>query len=398
MRIALNTTAFIPGKMGGIETYFRKILACLQKVNTGDDYFLLVDSHYTDEYLLTSPNFNKVMCNFTEPSLLWFIRGVLRNTLKFDILKPVLNRLPVDIIHHPFSTLIPPGLKIPSVLTFHDIQHEFFPEFFVGAEMKNRRDFSRRSAIEATRIIAISEHVKSSLVDKYQVSPDKIDVVYNGYGHEYQVMDSDRELELVKMKYALDRPFMYYPAATWPHKNHKKLLEAMRLLSDKYNFDGNLVLTGVAKQSNNEILGDIDRLRLTDRVKILGYLPYGDIPSLYNLARLLVYPSLFEGFGLPLVEAMACGCPIVCSNVTAMPEVVKNAALFFTPTSEEDIADKIWSVWNDDSLRGQLVLKGRERVKQFQWERSARETIEVYRKALVVSASATKISPKGVGG
>jgi glycosyltransferase involved in cell wall biosynthesis len=236
------------------------------------------------------------------------------------------------------------------------------------------------------------------LVDKYQVSPDKIDVVYNGYGHEYQVMDSDRELELVKMKYALDRPFMYYPAATWPHKNHKKLLEAMRLLSDKYNFDGNLVLTGVAKQSNNEILGDIDRLRLTDRVKILGYLPYGDIPSLYNLARLLVYPSLFEGFGLPLVEAMACGCPIVCSNVTAMPEVVKNAALFFTPTSEEDIADKIWSVWNDDSLRGQLVLKGRERVKQFQWERSARETIEVYRKALVVSASATKISPKGVGG
>ena len=387
MNIAFNTTAFIPGRMGGTETYFRQLLETLQKVDAENSYSLLIDSHYASEFPLSNPRFNQVKCNFTEPSFLWFVRGVLRNALKVDILKPVLNRLPVDLIHHPFSILNPPGLKIPSVLTFHDMQHEFLPQFFSGKEMRTGRELSRESAEKATRIIAISGHVKTSLVEKYQVPADKVDVVYNGYGEEYRVIDDRDELERVRSRYGLDRPFLYFPAATWPHKNHRRLLAALRILVDRYRFDGQLVLTGISMKAHDEILGEIGRLDLGEQVKILGYLPYSELPYLYNLARLLVFPSLFEGFGLPLVEAMACGCPVVCSDVTAIPEVVGPAGLLFNPNAEEDIAAKVWSAWNDEELRKELVAQGFQRAELFRWENTALQTIEVYKKALGVAPS-----------
>jgi len=388
MRIAFNTTAFIPGKMGGTETYFRELLASLQQADTENDYSLLIDAHYAAEFPLTSPRFKKVACNFTEPSFLWLVRGVLRNTLKVDILKSVLNRLPVDLIHHPFSILNPPGLKIPSVLTFHDMQHEFLPQFFSDREMRTGRELSRTSAEDATRIIAISAHVKTSLVKKYQIPADKIDVVYNGYSPEYRVIDDRAALAQIRDKYALECPFLYFPAATWPHKNHKRLLAALRLLVDDPRFDGDLVLTGISMKAHDELLTEIERLRLTERVKILGYLPYAELPYLYNLARLLVFPSLFEGFGLPLVEAMACGCPVACSNVTAIPEVVGNAGLLFDPTSEEQIAVAVRDLWENEERRKQLITQGFERARRFRWENAARETIDVYKKALGIASSA----------
>jgi glycosyltransferase involved in cell wall biosynthesis len=120
---------------------------------------------------------------------------------------------------------------------------------------------------------------------------------------------------------------------------------------------------------------------LEDTVKVLGYLPYDHLPYLYTLARLLVYPSLFEGFGIPLIEAMALGCPVACSNVTSIPEVIGDAGVTFDPASVEDIAEKVSGLWNDESLRRDLRIKGLERVRVFTWENTARETIKVYKKA-----------------
>ncbi len=160
------------------------------------------------------------------------------------------------------------------------------------------------------------------------------------------------------------------------------LLAAVGLLKEKYLFDGQLVLTGIAKKSNDEILQEIAMLKLDDAVKILGYIPYEDLPYLYNMARLLVFPSLFEGFGIPLVEAMACGCPIVCSNATSIPEVVGDAGVIFDPFSPEDMAEKIWQLWNDDVKLQDMRIWGMERAKLFSWDNTARQTIEVYRKAL----------------
>ncbi len=382
MNIGINLVGFIPGAIGGVETYIRNLINCLQKIDHYNDYVLLCDDHYAKEFELFNRSFRMQSINYTQPSLMWLLRGVLRNAVNIDILRPVYNRLELDVIHHPFSILNPMETRIPAVLTFLDMQHEYFPQFFSPREMKMRKEFYRPSAEQATRIIAISSHVKSSLVERYGISSEKIDVVYLGCDDRYKKYDDEDMLHTIRLKYGLDRPFMYYPAATWPHKNHKMLLAAVGLLKEKYLFDGQLVLTGIAKKSNDEILQEITRLKLDDTVKILGYIPYEDLPYLYNMARLLVFPSLFEGFGIPLVEAMACGCPIVCSNATSIPEVVGDAGVIFDPFSPEDMAEKIWQLWNDDVKLQDMRIRGMERAKLFSWDNTARQTIEVYRKAL----------------
>jgi glycosyltransferase involved in cell wall biosynthesis len=371
--------------MGGLETYLRNLLDSLQRIDHDNSYVVLCDDHYAKEFQLFNESFRIVSMNYTQPSLMWLVRGVLRNTVKLDILRPAFNRLKVDAIHHPFSILNPMSIKLPSVLTFVDMQHEFLPQFFSPSEMKMRKEFSRPSAEQATRIIAISEHVKSSLVERYGISPRKIDVIYLGYDSRYRVYDTGI-LQETRSKYGLHRPFMYYPGATWPHKNHKMLLAALSIMKNRYPFDGQLVLTGIAKKSYSDILEEMRRSGLGDMVKVLGYLPYEELPYLYNLARIMVFPSLFEGFGIPLVEAMACGCPIACSNATSIPEVVGDAGVIFDPYSPEDMAEKIWKLWNDEKQLKAMRVRGMERAKMFNWEDTARRTIEVYRKAVERSA------------
>jgi glycosyltransferase involved in cell wall biosynthesis len=185
---------------------------------------------------------------------------------------------------------------------------------------------------------------------------------------------------VIKSNYGLHSPFLYYPAATWPHKNHIRLLKALKILKDEYRFDGKLVLSGIAMQMHPMILEEIKLLDLSGTVKVLGYLPEEELPYLYNLARLMVFPSLFEGFGIPLVEAMACGCPIVCSNVTSIPEVVGEAAVMFSPDSVEDMAEKIWALWNNDKQLQIMKQSGLRRVQFFSCEEMTRKTLDVYAK------------------
>jgi len=385
MNIGINILHFKPGKVGGTETYLRNLLENLQTVDTTNEYTLILSRLNAPGIEIRGKNFRKLVKNYSIPSTGWFCRGVLRNTLKVDILRTVYDRLKLDVIHHPFTTLNPNRLKTKSILTFHDMQHEFYPEFFSADELEYRRQTYRPSAEEAIRIVAISEHVKSCLVERYQLSPDKIDVIYNGFSAGYRIIDDPSKLLAIKNRYGLTRPFLYYPAATWPHKNHKKLLMAVKLLIDKHDFDGDLVLSGANFKAHSEVMQEASRLGLEKSIKALGYLPYEDLPALFNLARIMVYPSLFEGFGIPLVEAMACGCPVICSDRTSLPEVAGDAALQVDPTSPEDIAEKIWAAWNDESTLDLLRKRGLARAAFFSWEEMARKTLAVYRKTVETS-------------
>ncbi len=381
MHIGLNIIGLPLGAWGGVETYFRNLLHYVQQVDSRNEYTLLIDERNVSEFPLSSPLFSLRTYDFSRPSLQWFIRAVLRHGFGSDILKPLLKRIQLDVMHHPFTVLTPPGLSTPSVLTFHDMQQEYSPEFFSARELRWRRHTYRSSAEEATRIIAISEFTKQCLTDRYQISPDKIDVIYEGYGPEYRIMEDREALNGIRKKYELFRPFLYYPAASWPHKNHRTLLAALRILCDRRGFDGELVLTGIAMQAHGDMLKEIQRLGLSDRVKVLGYLPYDELPFLYNLARVMVFPSLFEGFGIPLVEAMACGCPVVCSGTTSIPEVVGDAGATFDPLSAENMAEAINAVWQSDSRREDMRARGRRRAELFNWEITARKTIDTYERA-----------------
>lgn len=383
MKIALNALNFAPGKMGGTETYFRKLYENLQRLDDGFCFTVACLDEVASELTPFSTNTDLfIIRKYSKNDPRRHVLSFLKKAFSIDYVKWSMTSLDADLIHFPFTFMYPMGLKRPSVLTFHDMQHEFFPEFFSPRKLKRRDREYRVSVAAANRIIAISEFTKQCLVERYGESPQKIDVVYLGIDAEYQPVKEQRTLHEVKAKYGLDRPFLYYPAATWPHKNHKRLLAAIRIIMDRYGFDGDLVLTGVPKQSHDDVGNEIDRLRLTEQVKLLGYIPYEELPTLYSLARLLVFPSLFEGFGIPLVEAMACGCPVLCSNSSSMPEVVGNAGGLFDPASEEDMAERIWSVWNDDALILEMSTKGVERAKHFTWETTARNTLEVYKKAI----------------
>jgi glycosyltransferase involved in cell wall biosynthesis len=267
------------------------------------------------------------------------------------------------------------------VLTFWDLQHEYYPEYFSRYELWLRRRVYKASVEEATRIIVSAEYTKRCLIEKYRVDPAKIDVIPVGYGSEFRIIDDRDGLDRIRKKYDLSRPFLYYPAATWPHKNHEKLFAALTLMRKHCGFDGDLVLSGIAMQSRKVFRAGIEKAGLGETVKVLGYLPFDELPYLYNLARILVFPSLFEGFGIPMLEAMACGCPVACSNATALPEVVGEAGILFDPTSPEDMAEKLWSVWNHPEKRQSMRELGLERVNSFQWEDTARKTLDIYRKA-----------------
>lgn len=382
MRIGLNAISFEPGRMGGIETYLRALVQQLQEFDQDNDYTVLCSEQNMGEFDLYNPGFNRKMCTYRKPSLKRTLRNILWKTSRIDILRAEPRYQKLDLIHHPFTTIDPKWRKIPSVLTFWDMQHEFFPDFFLPRELKIRNRTYRPSVEAATRIIVSSSFTRDCLTEHYGTPPEKISIVYTGVSPDCCLVTDKTQLDEVKSRYGLDRPFIYYPAATWPHKNHTALLQAFRILNQQNRFDGCLVLTGVAMQSHDEIFMEIRHLGLENQVKILGYLPRAELPCLFGLARLMVFPSLFEGFGIPLVEAMACGCPVACSNTTSLPEVIGTAGVQFDPTKPEEIADVIKRLWNDDEALARMRQDGLARALSFNWRSTAEKTLNIYRQAI----------------
>jgi len=383
MKVVLNLLEFNPGAMGGIETYIRNILSRLVTIDSSSSWTVVCNESTAEYFAAIDSRIDLKIIMNRRRSFPRLSRSLIRNISGIDLLAKSIERLGADVVHNPLTNVRPLALSRPSVLTFYDMQHEYYPQMFSPRELLRRKAKYEKAVHLADRIIAISGHVKLSLMEKYGVAADKIDVVYLGCGAEYRMLEDSGRFDTLKQKYRLDRPFMYYPAATWPHKNHRNLLAALRILKDQSSFDGDLVLTGIAMRAHSELIEEIERHGLSDRVKVLGYLPYEELPSLYNMARLLVFPSLFEGFGIPLVEAMACGCPVVCSDDTSIPEVIGDAGLLFDPLSPADIAEKILTVWNNPEMCAGMREKGLDRAKLFNWDETTRKTLDVYRKTLV---------------
>lgn len=254
--------------------------------------------------------------------------------------------------------------------------------FFSKRELIQRRKTYQSSANETSAIITVSQHVKNCLVETYAIEPSKIHVIYSGCGSEFRPRETV-ELVHTARHFKLDRPFMFYPAATWPHKNHLRLLQAISIMRERSCFDGELILTGSPMSAQQEVLDAISRLGLNSTVRWLDFLPKETVPYIYNLAILTVFPSLFEGFGLPVVEAMASGCPVVCSDSSSLPEVGGTAAVYFDPLNVDDMVDKLSRTWNDKLLREQLRRQGREQSILFNWENTAIQTVEIYRGLMV---------------
>ena len=277
----------------------------------------------------------------------------------------------IDLYFCPFGSLWPRPMPLPTVLTFHDMQERFFPQFFTAAQLEERFFHYDWSLRMADAVIAVSDFTRQSCIDITGISRRKLRRVYH----------APDELPAPLVPEGWDatgwEKFIFYPANFWEHKNHGNLLKALqRLRADGLTV--RCVATGSMFGKEAEWRAATDAAGVTDLVRHLGRRSRTELSWLFRHARALVFPSLFEGFGIPVVEAMHVGCPVVCSGVTGLPEIAQDDALYFDPTDVADIARAIAKIWNDDALCADLAAKGRLRADEFSAENLVAGHVEAF--------------------
>jgi glycosyltransferase involved in cell wall biosynthesis len=265
------------------------------------------------------------------------------------------------------------------VLTILDLSVLRFPQFFRPWFRHYARVVLPRVAQSADAIIALSCAAKADIVQALAIPEERVTVIPTGVDPSFKALaQSPRALE-VRQRYELPDAFVLTVGSMEPRKNLPRLLEAIqRLRRDRDTAKVVLVHVGPAGWLADDLPRTVQALGLADAVRFLGYVPREDLAALYGLARVFAYPSLYEGFGLPIIEAMACGCPVVTSNLSSLPEVAGDAATLVDPGSAEEIAGAIADLWTDEARRRTLASRGRARAACFTWQRTARETGAVY--------------------
>ncbi len=303
------------------------------------------------------------------------------------------DEMGLDVVHFPRTLMYPRSVRTSSVLTMFDIQQEYYPQFFTRKELEERRRAYRQSAESAVHLIAPSEFTKESLCEKFGVSAERVSVVPAGIGTEFR-RQSASSVAAIRSRHRLPERFFLYPANPWPHKNHSRLMAALRLLGESRTERLALVLTGRLEDEVRDYESLAIAAGVEDQVTDLGFVGAEDLPALYSAASFMVFPSLFEGFGIPLVEAMACGCPIAASRATSIPEIVDGAALLFDPMDVPALAAAIGALWNRPDLRADLAACGRVVAARFSWETVLPRLLAVYRE---VSTELQPLAPNSGG-
>ena len=394
-KVAINACQLWPGQVGGVETYLRALVNYLPSDRNSLDYVLLAQSESKsalEEFL--DPNWQTIL--LPSPPLKTVSHPIsYRLKRKFahwrkvpypptpheKSINDIIETSGIDLVHFPQTNIYPLSLNVPCVLTFWDMQHEFFPEFFSEDILKWRLATYEPSVHKAKLIIVASHFTKQSLIDKYNVCAEKIRVIPFGVSMEFQQPLDESTLFQVRKLYNLPEKYFFYPAASYPHKNHGRLLEAFNHVRSSFP-DVKLVLTGMVHSAENDIQQLILDLNLASAVLRLGYIPYEHLPYLYKDAISLIFPSMFEGYGIPVLEAMTLGCPVICSNTTSLPELVGKAAISIDPLNIDAMINSMQEVLQKPELRKMLAEAGRQRAETFSWSQGISQTLAVYKEVL----------------
>lgn len=281
----------------------------------------------------------------------------------------------VDLFYSPDFVLPPTRHSTRTLLTVHDLSFLRYPEHFVPKLARYLSRVVPASVQRADRVLADSEATRADLIELLGTPPEKVEVLYSGVDARFHPRPEAGERERLRARYGLDRPYVLAVGTLQPRKNYVRLIRAFARLPEK---DIVLVIAGGRGWLYEEVLAEATRF--PDRVRILGFVEEEDLPALYREARLFVMPSFYEGFGLPVLEAMACGVPVVCSNASSLPEVAGDAALLVDPTDEEGLTAAMRRALEDEALRAQMRAQGLTRAAAFPWERAARQLLEAIRK------------------
>ncbi len=373
MHIGIDAHA-IGAQQGGNETYIRGLIRALANLDDQNRYTIyLAEAEAAAEW---QDGFIRRHANF-EIRLLPKPTPLVRVPV---FLSYELRQHPVDVLHVQYTA--PPFCPVPVVATIHDLAFEHMPETFTRRGSFQLKLTVRRTAQKAARIATVSEYSRWDLLRTYRLAPEKVAVTYNGVESHFTSALTKNEANEIRRQFGIDRDFLLAVGSLQPRKNLIRLIRAYaRLRSENQNFTPQLVIVGRKLWLADEIFAEIRRQRWADDVILTGYVSDADLPKLYRQATAFVYPSLFEGFGLPPVEAMACGTPVVTSNVSSLPEVTGGAALLVDPLDQGSIESALLTITQDQSLRKRLREQGIEQAKKFTWQAAAEKTLQLYQES-----------------
>jgi glycosyltransferase involved in cell wall biosynthesis len=365
MRIAIDARKL---RDFGIGTYIRNILMELSRLDRTTEYVVLCRPDDCDTGDVLGTNFRMV----AETAPAYSVSEQFRIPL-------ALERERVQLLHEPHYVL-PPLVRCRSVVTIHDCIHLMFPQYLPGKLAYVYAKGSMWSAArKANRILTVSEASKRDILHFFDVRPEKVSVIYNAIDERFLTPPNTAHMDLVRQRYQLDRPFVLYVGNIKPHKNIQRLIDAFgRVRARGYQDDLKLVIIGDEISKYPALRQSVHKHKLDKHVRFLGFQPMETLAAFYRLARVFVFPSLYEGFGLPPLEAMACGTPVVTSNVSSLPEVAGGAAKLVDPYEPESIASGIGQALTDEPLRADLIARGLERARSFSWAHSVRAIHRIY--------------------
>ncbi len=378
MKIAIDAR-FLGPEGTGIGKYTEKLIGNLQILDKKNKYFVILRKANWNLFVPKSNNFEKVLVDAR-----WY--GIKEQLL----MPPILLKIKPDLVHFPHFNipLLYPG---KFVVTVHDLIKTEYKESssttrLVPIYMLKHAgyEFTIRQAVNrAKRILVPSNHTKNILISKFKIPETKIQVTYESADEVFQDLGkrsiSEEKIKKVFSKYRLKKPFLLYVGNAFPYKNLDIILESIKFMDKRIKF-----VVASSRSKFVDRLGErAHELSIEKRLITTGFVSNEDLTVLYNQAEMLIFPSLSEGFGLPGLEAMASGCPVVCSNIPVFKEVYGDAAFYFDPKDPKDIAEKINQLTENRNQREALVKKGFEQVKKYSWRKMAQETLKVYEEAVI---------------
>ena len=369
----------------GINWYIHNLLTHLPRVDRDNRYTaFLGDGRFTPSTRLrraqSSRSGHRSSGLALKLSRLPTSRPVVRIFWEQVVQPFALRKERVDLLHA-LAFVTPLLSPCPAVVTIYDLSFLLYPESFKRFKRFYLGLFTRLSARRARRIIAISESTKRDVVRLLGVPPEKVEVIYCGIDEAFRPLAEDR-VAAFRSKHGLPERFILFVGTIEPRKNVTRLIEAFATLRPCDFANLKLVIGGAKGWFYQDVFARVEELGLEGQVMFPGYIPVSELPLWYNAAELFVYPSLYEGFGLPPLEAMACGTPVVTANTSSLPEVVGEAGLTVDPLDVAGLAEAMRRVLGDEALRQEMRKRGLQRAKGFSWTKTAQETVQVYRRAM----------------
>lgn len=359
----------------GVGTYIRNVVRTLGRLDCENEYFLIGSPAKVQEIGPLSPNFHSVPLVAPERSISGYTQ-----------FRAILKTLDCDLLHVPNLFAVPRGLPCPYVMTVHDmLEHMARAREQSGFWRSLHFHLTKRVLRGASRIFAVSNFTRTEIEKLFEIPSDRIEVVYNAIDERFlRGHASAADRDLIAKRYQVTYPFLLYAGRISAHKNVVRMIEAFSALRTELEREGEypdlkLIIIGDDLSGNPDLRRTVVRAGVQNEVRFLGFVPIEVLRIFYDEAKIFVFPSLYEGFGLPPLEAMAHGTPVVTSNVSSLPEVVGNAAVLVNPENVFEIMRALHKVLTDRALRDRMKERGYRQATHFSWENSVRRILDVYR-------------------